>query len=62
MINQLIVKLTEEISVDNQFYHEDLVMVTTTYLGNTVVYTHEFDMSEVYLAFKERLENDANQG
>ena len=59
MLNQLIEKLTDEIAIDHQFYPDDLVMVTTTYLGGTILYTHEFDLSEIYTAFKERLEDEA---
>ena len=55
MINQLMEKITEEISVTQDFNKEDLVIVTTTKLGNRVLHVHEFELTEIYEAFAAKL-------
>ena len=55
MLEQLFEKLSDEISITHDFYTEDLTIITKTAIGSKIIHTHEFDLSEVYTAFKERL-------
>jgi hypothetical protein len=38
--------------------HTRILLVSETYLGTKLIYTHEMDLEPLYEAFKERLDNE----
>ena len=58
MLNQMLQKITEELNVTHEFNSEDLTITTYTSLGNTTPSVHEFELTEIYEAFKERMTSD----
>lgn len=58
MLNQMLQKITEELSVQHEFNAPDLTIVTTTSLGNQRLHVHEFELTDIYEAFKERMASD----
>ena len=58
MVNQMLQKITEELNVTHEFNSEDLTITTYTSLGNTTLSVHEFELTEIYEAFKKRMASD----